>query len=110
MYRVWACALGALLIAGKACADVSGAGASFPSNVYSKWADRFRQEQGVAITYRPTGSGDGVKQISEHTVQFGGSDSPVYSCRAKLGMQASNWTHAAVLTGESGLCGITLMC
>ena len=38
---------------------------------------------------------------------FGGSASPVYSCRAKLGMQASSCTQAAVLTGLNGLCGVT---
>ena len=41
---------------------------------------------------------------------LGGSDSPVYSCSAKLGMHASSWMQAAVDTGDRGLCGITFTC
>jgi phosphate transport system substrate-binding protein len=58
-------------------AKVDGAGATFPSNVYAKWGGQYANESGVAISYKPTGSGDGVKQITEHAVQFGGSDSPL---------------------------------
>jgi phosphate transport system substrate-binding protein len=64
-------------MASQAFADVSGADASFPSNVYSKWGEKFGREQGVVVAYRPTGSSDGVKQISERAVQFGGTDSPL---------------------------------
>jgi phosphate transport system substrate-binding protein len=66
-----------LLTAGHAFAQVTGAGATFPSNVYQKWAQTYLKERGVSVTYKPTGSGDGVKQITDRSVQFGGSDSPL---------------------------------
>ncbi|ARN18454.1 phosphate ABC transporter substrate-binding protein PstS [Piscinibacter gummiphilus] len=58
-------------------AAVDGAGASFPSKVYQKWAETFEKRTGVPVRYKPTGSGDGVKQITARAVQFGGSDSPL---------------------------------
>jgi phosphate transport system substrate-binding protein len=80
MFRVFAAALvAASLVAGNASAQVAGAGATFPSNVYAKWAERYTRERGVEISYKPTGSGDGVKQISDRAVQFGGTDSPLSS-------------------------------
>lgn len=58
-------------------AAIAGAGASFPSLVYTRWAAAYEKAKGQAVTYKPTGSGDGVKQISAHSVAFGGSDSPL---------------------------------
>ncbi|HEX3142113.1 MAG TPA: phosphate ABC transporter substrate-binding protein PstS, partial [Rhizobacter sp.] len=58
-------------------ADIQGAGASFPSKVYSKWSEQYQRDMGVRVAYKPTGSGDGVKQITERAVEFAGSDSPL---------------------------------
>ncbi len=58
-------------------AAVAGAGASFPSLVYSRWAQAYEKAKGQVVSYKPTGSGDGVKQITAHSVAFGGSDSPL---------------------------------
>jgi phosphate transport system substrate-binding protein len=69
--------VGAFLWVHNACAEVTGAGASFPSKVYKKWGERYEKDAGVRIVYRPTGSGDGVKQISDRAVQFAGSDTPL---------------------------------
>jgi phosphate transport system substrate-binding protein len=77
------CALRAWLIGGLALgalgaqADIKGAGATFPSQVYLRWASSYEKQGGTGVSYKPTGSGDGVKQISAHTVQFGGSDTPL---------------------------------
>lgn len=71
--------LGALLtLAGSAFAQVKGAGASFPSLVYSRWATAYEKSSGgQPVSYKATGSGDGVKRITAREVQFGGSDSPL---------------------------------
>ena len=59
-------------------AEVTGAGATFPSLVYARWAEAYQKTPGGAVvSYKPTGSGDGVKQISARAVGFGGSDSPL---------------------------------
>lgn len=57
--------------------SVSGAGASFPYPVYSKWMIRYNQNTGVKLTYRSVGSGAGIAQISAKTVDFGASDEPL---------------------------------
>lgn len=57
--------------------DVTGAGATFPAPVYSKWADSYNKETGVRINYQSIGSGAGIKQIESKTVSFGASDMPL---------------------------------
>jgi phosphate transport system substrate-binding protein len=56
---------------------VNGAGASFPYPVYSAWAFQYQKETGTKINYQSIGSGGGVRQISNRTVDFGASDAPV---------------------------------
>jgi phosphate transport system substrate-binding protein len=56
---------------------IQGAGATFPSKVYDRWADRFASTTGEAVKYKGTGSGDGIKQITARAVDFGGTDSPL---------------------------------
>src|SRR4029077_15386784 len=58
-------------------ADISGAGATFPYPIYSKWADAYRQKTGVGLNYQSIGSGGGIKQIKAKTVTFGASDMPL---------------------------------
>jgi phosphate transport system substrate-binding protein len=60
-------------------AQVNGAGATFPSKVYDRWAQSFAKEAGQQVVYKGTGSGDGIKQITERSVDFGGTDSPLLS-------------------------------
>jgi len=57
--------------------DVTGAGATFPAPVYSKWADAYNKATGVRINYQSVGSGAGIKQIKAKTVDFGASDMPL---------------------------------
>jgi phosphate transport system substrate-binding protein len=57
--------------------DLTGAGASFPYPLYSKWTNEYLAKTGERINYQPSGSGAGVKQLSEGTVDFGGSDGPM---------------------------------
>lgn len=58
-------------------ADITGAGATFPYPIYSKWADAYRKETGVGLNYQSIGSGGGIKQITAKTVLFGASDMPM---------------------------------
>ena len=57
--------------------DVTGAGASFPAPLYSKWAADYNRATGVKINYQSVGSGAGLRQIEAKTVDFGASDAPL---------------------------------
>ncbi len=57
-------------------ADISGAGATFPFPLYSKWAEAYKKETGIGLNYQSIGSGGGIKQILAKTVTFGASDIP----------------------------------
>ena len=70
---------GALSAGGMAQAnqEATGAGASFPAPLYSKWAADYHKATGVKINYQSVGSSAGVKQIEAKTVDFGASDEPL---------------------------------
>jgi phosphate transport system substrate-binding protein len=57
--------------------DLTGAGATFPYPLYNKWFNDYAAQTGVKINYQSIGSGGGVRQISEQTVDFGASDAPM---------------------------------
>lgn len=69
----------AALVAGgfTQAADITGAGATFPYAVYTKWAEAYQAATGNKVNYQGIGSSGGVKQIKAKTVDFGGSDAPV---------------------------------
>ncbi|WP_407659627.1 phosphate ABC transporter substrate-binding protein PstS [Massilia endophytica] len=58
-------------------ADMTGAGASFPYPIYSKWAESYKAATGNGLNYASVGSGAGIKQIKAKTVDFGASDMPL---------------------------------
>ncbi|HZI40810.1 MAG TPA: phosphate ABC transporter substrate-binding protein PstS [Gemmatimonadaceae bacterium] len=58
-------------------AALTGAGATFPYPIYSKWFDAYAAKTGVKINYQPIGSGGGIRQLQEQTVDFGASDAPM---------------------------------
>ncbi|HEY4365641.1 MAG TPA: phosphate ABC transporter substrate-binding protein PstS [Steroidobacteraceae bacterium] len=64
-------------------ADISGAGATFPYPVYSKWAEAYKQQTGIGLNYQSIGSGGGIKQIKADTVTFGASDKPLEPAELK---------------------------
>ena len=69
--------LSAGLLAGAAsAAQITGAGATFPAPMYSKWAEAYKGQTGTALNYQAISSGGGVKQILAKTVDFGASDDP----------------------------------
>jgi phosphate transport system substrate-binding protein len=57
--------------------DITGAGASFPAPLYSKWAAEYNKATGQKVNYQSVGSGAGIKQIDAKTVDFGASDMPL---------------------------------
>src|SRR5689334_1214445 len=71
---------GAMALTGSpAAAQVSltGAGATFPNPIYTKWFDAYNKKTGVRINYQSIGSGGGIRQFTEGTVDFGASDGPM---------------------------------
>ena len=71
---------GGVLAAGANAAnaqDLNGAGATFPYPVYSKWFSDYARATGVRINYQSIGSGGGIRQLTERTVDFGASDAPM---------------------------------
>jgi len=57
--------------------EITGAGATFPAPIYSKWASDYHKATGVKVNYQSIGSGGGIKQIDSKTVDFGASDMPL---------------------------------
>ena len=72
-------AVAALLATGVAAqaADITGAGATFPAPIYSKWAEAYKAQTGTGLNYQAIGSGGGIRQITAKTVDFGASDKPL---------------------------------
>jgi phosphate transport system substrate-binding protein len=74
-------AAGAIAASGAGAAlagdTITGAGATFPYPVYSKWASDYNAQTGVKLNYQSIGSGGGIKQIKAGTVDFGASDAPL---------------------------------
>jgi len=70
-------AVAALTVPAALAADISGAGATFPYPIYSKWAATYKDKTGTGLNYQSIGSGGGIKQIKAKTVSFGASDKPL---------------------------------
>ncbi len=70
-------AMGMAFTVSALAADITGAGATFPYAVYTKWAEAYQAATGNKVNYQGIGSSGGVKQIKAKTVDFAGSDAPV---------------------------------
>jgi len=68
---------GLAAVAVATAADITGAGATFPYPIYSKWAEAYKAKTGNGLNYQSIGSGGGIKQIIAKTVDFGASDAPL---------------------------------
>ena len=79
MKRLIAVAALAALVSPSAIARtrLSGAGASFPSKIYSRWFSDFAKSGGHRVNYQAIGSGSGRKAFLDETVDFGASDDPM---------------------------------
>src|SRR5437879_10489768 len=88
MKRISAGLAVALGLAGLLWADsplsINGAGATFPNPIYSKWFDEYHKKfSTIQINYQSQGSGAGIKQVTEGTVDFGASDGPMTDVQLK---------------------------
>ena len=71
-------AAAALTLAAPAAAQsLTGAGATFPNPIYTKWFDAYNKKTGGQINYQSSGSGGGIRQFTEGTVDFGATDGPM---------------------------------
>src|ERR1700720_4376083 len=62
----------------RATLSINGAGATFPNPMYSKWFDDYHKKNSdIEINYQSIGSGGGIKQVTEGTVDFGATDGPM---------------------------------
>jgi phosphate transport system substrate-binding protein len=76
--KVMAAGVLALMAAGASAQNINGAGATFPYPIYSKWFSEYSQlRPSVKINYQSIGSGGGIRQVSEGTVDFGATDGPM---------------------------------
>jgi phosphate transport system substrate-binding protein len=67
--------------------EITGAGATFPAPLYSKWAVEYNKATNIRVNYQSVGSGAGLNQIMAKTVIFGASDMPLKDERlAELGL------------------------
>jgi phosphate transport system substrate-binding protein len=78
-YRIalFAIAFSTAICFGATAAEINGAGATFPYPIYAKWAEAYAAKTGLKMNYQSIGSGGGIKQITEKTVDFGASDMPM---------------------------------
>jgi phosphate transport system substrate-binding protein len=60
-----------------AAQSLTGAGATFPNPIYTKWFDAYSKKTGIRINYQSIGSGGGIRQFTEGTVDFGATDGPM---------------------------------
>jgi phosphate transport system substrate-binding protein len=76
-----------VVLAGAACAQqilINAAGATFPYPMYSKWFDEYHKKfPNLQFNYQSIGSGGGIKQVTEGTVDFGASDGPMNDMQLK---------------------------
>jgi phosphate transport system substrate-binding protein len=57
--------------------QITGAGATFPRPVYERWGQAAREAVGIQLNYQSIGSGGGINQITNRTVDFGATDAPL---------------------------------
>jgi len=75
--------------------DITGAGSTFAYPIFSKWADTYKTKTKIGLNYQSIGSGGGIKQISENTVDFGASDMPLN----KADLEAKGLTQFPAIMG-----------
>ena len=83
-FNVAALALAGTLAAHAVLAQqITGAGATFPAPVYTKWGEAAKAATGIELNYQAIGSGGGQNQITNRTVDFGASDAPMDAAKLK---------------------------
>lgn len=77
--------------------SLTGAGATFPYPIYAKWFDTYATQKGVRINYQSVGSGAGIRQLKNKTVDFGATDAPLSN--AELGVMPGPVVHIPTVAG-----------
>ncbi len=80
-----------------ASGTLTGAGATFPNPIYTKWFDAYAKATGVHINYQSIGSGGGIRQFTEGTVDFGATDGPMTD--AQVAAVQGNVVHIPTVLG-----------
>src|SRR5271169_6573237 len=72
------CAVASLAAWGQSKVTLNGAGATFPYPIYAKWFNEYnKMHPQIEVNYQSIGSGGGIRQVTEGTVDFGASDMPM---------------------------------
>ena len=80
-----------------AAQGLTGAGATFPNPIYTKWFDAYHKKTGIQINYQSIGSGGGIRQFTEGTVDFGASDGPMNE--SQMAAVSGNVLHVPTVLG-----------
>src|SRR3954470_24018446 len=80
-----------------AAQSLTGAGATFPNPIYTKWFDAYNKKTGVQINYQSIGSGGGIRQFTEGTVDFGATDGPMNE--SQIQAVSANVLHVPTVLG-----------
>ena len=87
-----AIALALLSLSASAATLINGAGATFPYPIYSKWFSEYQKvDPSMQFNYQSIGSGGGIRQFSEKTVDFGASDAPVSTVFRGIRRPLNDW-------------------
>jgi phosphate transport system substrate-binding protein len=86
----------------KGVKELTGAGATFPYPLYSKMFSEYNKECGVRVNYQSIGSGGGIRQLSELTVDFGGSDG-IMDEKQKSGAKGGPVLHIPTVAGAEAI-------
>jgi phosphate transport system substrate-binding protein len=80
-----------------AAQSLTGAGATFPNPIYTKWFDAYNKKTGIEINYQSIGSGGGIRQFTEGTVDFGATDGPMNE--SQIQAAGANVLHVPTVLG-----------
>lgn len=92
-----AAGLVAVAASGASAQKLTGAGATFPNPIYSKWFDAYNKKTGIQINYQSVGSGAGIRQFTEGTVDFGATDGPMNE--SQIQAVSANVVHLPTVLG-----------
>src|SRR5262250_4028969 len=110
-YKTFLLVIAALVMSGtaamagcptKGVKELTGAGATFPYPLYSKMFDQYNKSCGVKVNYQSIGSGGGIRQLQEQTVDFGASDG-IMDDKQKAEAKAGAVLHIPIVAGAEAI-------
>lgn len=79
--------------------ELTGAGATFPAPIYTKWVSEYNKLTGIQINYQPVGSGGGIKSLTDKTVDYGATDGPMTEAQLAAAGGANAVLHIPMVMG-----------